>query len=85
MNPNEKKKKKDSESMVIRFMTCMCVCILFIIEKSSCSHQQLCKSGMFRGRKIDGVVAADVNRMSWLLDSGLSSFVTTTTDALVYA
>jgi len=33
----------------------------------------------------EGVVAADINRMSWLVDSGLSSFVTATTDGSVYA
>ena len=30
-------------------------------------------------------MAADINRMSWLVDSGLSYFATTTTDGLVYA
>lgn len=30
-------------------------------------------------------MAADVNRMSWLVDSGLSSFVTATTDGSAYA
>lgn len=34
---------------------------------------------------MDGVMAADVNRMSWLVDFGLSSFVTATTDASAYA
>lgn len=29
-------------------------------------------------------MAADVNRMSWLVDSGLSSFVTAATDGSAY-
>ncbi len=36
-------------------------------------------------KKGETVMAADVNRMSWLVDSGLSSFVTATTDGSVYS
>ena len=34
---------------------------------------------------MDGVVAADVNKMNWLVDSGLSSLDATTADGLTYA
>jgi len=40
---------------------------------------------MFPGRRVDDVVAADINRMNWLVGSGLSSFVTTTVDGSIYA
>lgn len=49
-------------------------------------HHHLSNDSMFfRKRKREGVMAADINRMSWLVDSGLSSFVTATTDGSVYA
>lgn len=35
--------------------------------------------------KKEGVMLADINTISWLVDSGLSSFVTATIDSLVYA
>jgi hypothetical protein len=61
------------------------ICVRFINKNSACSHQQHYNSNMFPGRRVDDVVAADVNRMNWLVGSGLSSFVTTTVYSSIYA
>ena len=62
--------------------------ICLMLRKSSNSHHLNNGRMFFREEKKGegkSVVAADVNKISWLVDFGLSFFVTVTTDGLVYA